>query len=159
MTRTASYLLGAAALAAFAIAAPATAAPHGVKVGILTCHVKSGWGYIIASSKGMDCNYRPNSGRADYYKGSISKFGLDIGYTDKAVIIWDVVAPSSDVRAGALAGDYAGATASATVGAGVGAHVLVGGFDKSIALQPVSVEGSTGLDVAGGIGAMTLRED
>jgi hypothetical protein len=68
-----------------------------------------------------------------------------------------VVAPSSDIRAGSLDGDYVGATASATVGVGVGANVLVGGFDKSIALQPLSVSGNEGLNVAAGIGAISLK--
>ena len=150
-------LMAAAALSALAFSAPALASPNGVKVGVLTCQVASGWGYVLGSSKDIDCNYRPNQGESDRYTGSISKFGVDIGYTDHGVIVWDVVAPTSDTRAGALEGGYAGATASATVGAGIGAHVLLGGFDKSIALQPVSVEGNTGLDVAAGIGAMRLK--
>jgi Protein of unknown function (DUF992) len=157
MTRRISLMLGAAAI--IALASPATAAPHGVKVGILTCHVHSGWGFIVGSSKDMDCSYRPNGHQEDHYEGSISKFGVDIGYTDSGTIIWDVVAPSSDVRPGALQGDYAGATASATVGAGIGANVLLGGLDKSIALQPVSVMGNTGLDIAAGVGAISLRAD
>jgi uncharacterized protein DUF992 len=73
------------------------------------------------------------------------------------VLVWAVFAPSSDVRAGALQGDYAGATASATVGVGLGANVLIGGLDKSIALQPLSVEGNRGLNVAAGIGAISLK--
>jgi hypothetical protein len=159
MTRTALLMLGATALGLLASSTPAPAAPHGVKVGILTCHVESGWGYVVGSSKRVNCSYEPDGRRSDRYTGSMSKFGVDIGYTGKGVIIWDVVAPSSDVRPGALAGDYAGATASATVGAGIGANVLLGGLDKSIALQPVSVSGDTGLDVAGGVGALTLRAD
>jgi hypothetical protein len=107
----------------------------------------------------MHCNYQPNQGEADRYDGSISKLGVDIGYSNSAVIVWDVVAPSSDIRPGALQGDYAGATAAVTVGGGVGAHVLLGGFDKSIALQPVSVEGNTGLDIAAGVGEMSLRKE
>lgn len=150
-------LMAAAALGALAFSASAFASPNGVKVGVLTCQVSSGWGYVLGSSKDIDCNYRPNQGESDHYTGSISKFGVDIGYTDHGVIVWDVVAPTSDTRAGALEGGYAGATASATVGAGIGAHVLLGGFDKSIALQPVSFEGNTGLDVAAGIGAMRLK--
>ncbi len=71
--------------------------------------------------------------------------------------MWGVVAPSSDVRPGSLAGDYAGATAGATFGVGLGAHVLIGGLDPSIALQPVSVQGNTGLNIAAGIGVITLE--
>jgi hypothetical protein len=159
MTKTTRLTLLGACLGAFVLNGAAMAAPHGVKVGILTCHVHSGWGYIVGSSKNIDCSYHPNGRREDRYSGNISKFGVDIGYTSGGTIVWDVVAPSSDIRPGALAGDYAGATASATVGAGLGAHVLVGGLDKSIALQPVSVEGNTGLNVAAGIGAISLRAD
>ena len=61
------------------------------------------------------------------------------------------------MKRGALAGAYAGATASATVGVGAGANVLVGGFNRSITLQPVSIEGNTGLNVAAGIGEITLH--
>ena len=150
-------MMTAASISVLALAGQAQAAPAGVKVGLLTCHVESGWGYIIGSSKDMHCNYQPNQGEPDRYEGTISKLGVDIGYSNSAVIVWDVVAPSSDIRSGALQGDYAGATAAVTVGGGVGAHVLLGGFDKSIALQPVSLEGNTGLDVAAGVGAMTLR--
>ena len=114
---------------------PAAAAPHGVKVGVLTCNVHSGWGYIVGSSKQMACNYHPNQGQDDRYVGSISKIGVDIGYTSGGTLVWDVVAPTSDMRPGALKGDYGGASASATVAAGVGAHVMLGGFDKSIAFS------------------------
>ena len=41
-------------------------------------------------------------------------------------------------------------------GSGVGANVLVGGSGNSISLQPVSIEGNTGLNVAGGVAEMTL---
>ncbi len=159
MSKFIRALTTAASVGALALASQAQAAPHGVKVGILTCHVESGWGYIVGSSKDMHCSYQPNHGEADRYNGSISKLGVDIGYSNSAVIVWDVVAPSSDIRPGALQGDYAGATAAVTVGGGVGAHVLLGGFDKSIALQPISVEGNTGLDIAAGVGEMRLRKE
>jgi len=150
-------MMGAAVLSIFALTAPAQAAEHGVKVGTLTCHVASGWGFIFGSSKDLHCNFRPNGRGGEHYAGSVSKFGVDIGYTDGGELIWAVFAPTSDIRAGALEGDYAGATASATVGVGLGANVLVGGLDKSIALQPLSVEGNTGLNVAAGIGAINLK--
>jgi hypothetical protein len=148
-------LLGAGLLAAALCAAPAQAG--GVKVGTLTCHVASGWGFIFGSSKDLRCNFHPNSGVGEHYIGSISKFGVDIGYTDSAVIVWAVFAPSAGPKRGALEGGYGGVTASATAGVGVGANALVGGFDRSITLQPLSIEGNTGLNVAGGIGAMSLK--
>src|SRR6202166_3809376 len=128
-----------------------------VKTGYLTCHEASGWGFIFGSSRELNCSYSSNGGRVEYYSGSVSKFGADIGYLQSAVILWAVAAPTKDLGTGALAGDYAGATASLALGVGAGANVLVGGFHKSIALQPVSVEGQNGLNVAAGIAAMSLH--
>jgi hypothetical protein len=159
MQKTIRLIMGAAALAAgaLALAGSADAAPHGVKVGTLTCNVASGWGFVFGSSKDLHCTFHPNRHTSEHYTGSVSKFGIDIGYTEGGVLVWGVFAPSSDVRAGALAGDYAGATASATIGVGLGANVLVGGLNKSFALQPLSVEGNRGLNVAAGIGEISLH--
>jgi hypothetical protein len=84
------------------------------------------------------------------------KFGVDLGYTQGGVMIWTVIAPTAVIAPGSLAGSYAGGTASATVGVGVGANALVGGSGNTIALQPLSLEGNSGLNVAGGIGAIQL---
>jgi Protein of unknown function (DUF992) len=154
--KTFTLMMSAAVISAFALTAPAQAAPHGVKVGTLTCNVASGWGFVFGSSKDLHCVFRGNTHR-DHYSGSISKFGVDIGYTEGGVLVWGVFAPTSDVGPGALEGDYGGVSASATVGVGLGANVLVGGLDKSIALQPLSVEGNRGLNVAAGIGAISLH--
>jgi hypothetical protein len=143
-------------VAALAVSTAADAAPHGVRVGDLTCNVASGWGFVFGSSKDLHCTYRGN-GHFEHYTGSISKFGVDVGYTEGGVLVWGVFAPTSDMRKGALEGDYAGASAQATVGLGLGANVLVGGLDKSIALQPISVEGTKGLNVAAGIGSISLK--
>lgn len=150
-------MIGSAALAALALASPASAATSGVKLGLLVCNVSSGWGFVFGSSKELNCNYRPNDGQVDRYVGSISKFGVDIGYTSAGVIVWEVLAPTSDIRAGALEGEYIGGTAGATVVGGVAAHALIGGLDKSITLQPLSLEGNKGLNVAAGIGQMSLK--
>ena len=137
------------------LAAPAQAA--GVQIGTVTCHVQPGIGLVLGSSKGMDCDYRAAQGFAEHYVGSVTKIGVDIGWTRGGTMVWAVFAPSSDMAPGALEGRYGGVTAGATVGVGLGANVLLGGFDKSIALQPLSVEGNTGLNIAAGIGAMNLR--
>jgi len=157
--KTFRLMLGAAiAVTGLAIATTADAAPSGIRVGELTCNVASGWGFVFGSSKDLHCTYRGTNGHHEHYTGAISKFGIDLGYTGGEVLVWGVFAPTSDMRKGALSGDYAGATAQATVGVGLGANVLVGGLDKSIALQPLSVSGSKGLNVAAGIGAISLHE-
>jgi hypothetical protein len=129
---------------------------QGVQVGTLTCNVASGFGFVFGSSRAINCTFAPPGGPPQHYVGSIDRFGVDIGYVQGGVIIWTVVAPTANVAPGSLAGTYAGATASATVGVGLGANVLVGGSGNSIALQPVSIQGTTGLNVAAGIAAMTL---
>ena len=144
----------AAAIGIAASAAPA-AAQGGVKVGTLTCNVSSGWGFVFGSSRALNCTFAA-PGRYEYYVGNIMKFGVDLGYTQGGVLIWTVVAPTANLAPGSLAGGYAGGTASATVGVGVGANALVGGSGNTVALQPLSLEGQTGLNVAAGIGAITL---
>jgi hypothetical protein len=144
------------AACAICFAGGANAAPTGVRIGTLTCNVASGWGLVFGSFRELYCTYHGN-GRSEHYVGSISKFGVDVGYQEGGVLIWGVFAPTSDMRKGALGGNYAGATASATVGIGVGANILVGGLDKSIALQPLSIEGTQGLNIAAGIGAVNLK--
>jgi hypothetical protein len=107
----------------------------------------------------MKCAYALQPGYTEYYTGSVSKFGADIGYLQSGVILWAVLAPTTNLGQGALAGNYAGATASAALGVGAGANVLLGGFNHSIALQPISIEGQNGLNVAAGIVAMALHFD
>ena len=134
----------------------AGAAGAGVKIGTLVCDVSGGIGLILGSKKSMRCTYsRASDGREEHYSGSISKFGLDIGVTTAQTMAWVVVAPG-EVGAGALSGRYVGATAEATVAVGAGANVLVGGLDNTIALQPVSVSGQTGLNVAAGVADLRL---
>src|SRR5260370_40766933 len=128
-----------------------------VKTCYFTCNEASGWGLIFGSSRDIRCSYSSNDGRVEHYSGSISKFGADIGYLKSAVVLWAVAAPTKDLKPGALEGHYGGATASLSLGVGAGANGLVGGFDQSIALQPVSVEGQNGLNVAAGVAAMTFK--
>jgi len=95
-------------------------------------------------------------GPREVYVGSISKFGLDLGATAGGEMVWAVYAPTTR-RFGALAGHYGGATAEATVGGGLGANVLIGGSDRTITLQPLSVQGQAGLNVAAGVADFELR--
>jgi Protein of unknown function (DUF992) len=152
-------ILCVAALAASVAAAQTTAqaAPENVKIGQLRCEVSAGLGMIITSSKEMSCRYVGPRGFSEHYFGTIKKFGLDIGQTNRGVLAWDVLAPTMGPRHGALAGDYAGVDASATIGAGAGANVLVGGLDRSFTLQPLSLEAQSGLALAAGVASLTLR--
>jgi uncharacterized protein DUF992 len=143
---------------ALAFAPNVTAAEKGVKAGYLRCDVAGSVSFIFGSSRDITCSYETEgTHRVDTYTGEIKKYGIDIGYQKKGVMIWAVVAPTNDVGAGALAGDYGGITADLAAGYGVGANALLGGYKNSIALQPLSVEGIEGINIAAGVVGLTLK--
>jgi len=156
MARKLAVAVSAVGFVAGALAFGTPAQAQGVKAGVLTCNVASGFGFIFGSSKSVNCNFAPPGGPAQHYVGSIDKFCVDIGYTAGGVLVWTVLAPTTSPAPGSLTGAYGGATASATAGVGVGANVLVGGSGSTISLQPLSIEGNTGLNVAAGVAALTL---
>jgi len=158
MHKPLSALAALAVVAAVALPIPASAqTANRTKVGTLSCDISGGIGLIITSKKDLTCMFTPSQpGPREVYVGSISKFGLDLGATAGGEMIWAVYAPTNR-KFGALAGHYGGATAEATVGAGVGANVLVGGSNRTITLQPVSVQGQAGLNVAAGVAGLELR--
>lgn len=146
-----------AVAAAVALPIPASAQANRTKVGTLSCDISGGIGLVITSKKDLTCMFTPSQpGPREVYVGSITRFGLDLGATAGGEMVWAVYAPSTR-KFGALAGNYGGATAEATVGAGLGANVLVGGSDRTVALQPVSVQGQAGLNVATGVADLRLR--
>ncbi len=150
--RLAAYGLG------LAIAISSAQAQSAVKAGTLSCDVSGGIGLIIGSQKTMACRFEPVAPGwvPEAYDGSIDKLGVDLGVTTGAQMVWAVFSAGSPAP-GALAGDYAGATAEATFAVGLGANVLVGGSHRTIALQPLSITGQTGLNVAAGIAVLRLR--
>ena len=127
-------------------------------VGNLTCTGGAGVGLILGSKKTYQCSFKPiDGGAAQRYSATVTKIGVDIGITGNTVIIWSVLAAGQQVQQGFLSGDYAGVAADAAIGVGGGAKVLVGGSSNSIVLQPLSVQGQTGVNLAVGVSGMTIR--
>lgn len=156
MSRLTTSIVGATALLCGYTAAPeaAVAGP----VGQLVCNVAGGAGLLITSSKALNCRYMPANGAgSQHYVGTIRKFGLDLGASGPGTLTWGVVSLGGAVGPGSLSGSYSGASASASVGAGVGANALVGGNNGGFTLQPVSVESTSGLNVAAGVSELTLE--
>ena len=146
----------AAALAMGALASPALAQPA-AQVGTLSCDVSAGVGMILMQKQTMTCLFAPtNGGPPEPYLGRIDEFGVALGAVNQGHLVWGVIAPSSGVPRGALSGTYGGIGAQATAGVGLGANVLVGGTGRAYSLQPISVEGQTGLNIAGGVTTVTL---
>jgi hypothetical protein len=136
--------------------ATAASAQDRVKVGVLQCRGATS-SFIVGSVTDLNCTFTPSAGPADNYHATLRRAGLDIGVAQQVAVAWAVFAPSRGIGRGALAGNYVGAAASATVGVGVGANALVGGSNNTIALQPVSVQGQTGLSAAAGVAGLELR--
>jgi hypothetical protein len=147
-----SALLGAALLAA---TVPAQAQDR-VQVGQLACSISAGIGLIVASQRNVSCTFNPNNGPPEAYTGTMTIIGVDVGFTTGSAMVWGVLS-GTNRYVGMLSGTYVGATAQATAVAGVGANALVGGSNRSVALQPLSVQGQVGLNAAGGIGALELH--
>ena len=162
MFQASRKLLAAAALSAAALL---PLAPHaqaqqnqGVAVGYLRCDVAGSISFIFGSTRDITCVYeRPGDKPVEHYTGVIRKYGIDIGYLKSGVIVWGVVAPTNDVATGGLAGDYGGITGTLAAGYGVGANALIGGYKSSIALQPLSVEGVKGINLAAAVVGLTLK--
>jgi hypothetical protein len=142
------------------LAAPAAAQtrPAWLQVGMLNCRLNPSIGFIIAGHQSMECRFTPSvPDPPQAYDGAINTVGLDIGFTTGGVMAWAVFAPTRGTPAGALAGEYVGVSGDVDIGVGGGANVLIGGSGRTFALQPVSVEGSVGMNVALGVSALKLR--
>jgi hypothetical protein len=129
----------------------------GVKAGVLTCKLSPSIGFIIGSQQRMSCRYTPNAPHPpETYTGTMDTIGLDIGVTAGGGLAWAVLAPTEGPPPGGLAGVYVGASGDASFGLGAGANVLVGGSARTVSLQPLSVEGEAGVNLAVGVSGLTL---
>jgi hypothetical protein len=154
MRRPTVFAFAGAMLAALVSAAHAQ---QRVQVGVLECRGGASVGFIVGSVTHLRCALRVSGMPEDHYVASIQKIGLDIGITEQTRVAWNVFSPVARLRQGDLAGTYAGVDASAAALVGVGGNVLLGGSNNSIALQPLSVEGETGVSVAAGLEQLELR--
>jgi hypothetical protein len=146
--------LALAALAAITITANAQAR---VQAGILQCRGAPTVSFVVGSVHQLDCVFQSERGPRYHYYGVVRRVGLDIGFTDQSALAWAVFAPSYWIGPGDLSGNYGGVTAGAAVGIGGNANALVGGSSNSFALQPLSLEGQTGLNIAVGVAGLELR--
>ena len=155
-----SRIIYQAILCAFMLAFAAPAFAQGqssTRIGGLTCEAAPRVGLLVGSVQHMRCTFASNAAAHCGYDGRIGRVGLDVGITGGGRLAWAVFAPTSHVGCGALRGNYVGASGSASLGVGLGANVLVGGSHRTISLQPLSVEGQLGVNLALGVSRLTLR--
>ncbi len=147
----------AAALLASITGAAAQQPVQRVQVGVLECRGAASIGFIVGSVTNLGCVFRSENMPEDRYVATIRKVGLDLGITQETALAWGVFAPVARLGPGDLSGNYAGAQGSASVGVGLGGNALFGGSANSIALQPLSVQGQIGLNIAAGLESLELR--
>ena len=152
-------LLATLALAAMLSLPAAAQTPQSwTQVGSLSCRVDPNIGFIIVGHQPMECLFTPNTQTPPQaYDGAINTVGLNVGISAGGMLGWAVFAPTTGVPAGALAGDYVGVSGDIGIGIGAGANVLLGGSDRTIALQPLSLQGSVALNVVLGVSSLKLR--
>jgi Protein of unknown function (DUF992) len=157
MLKNYSLMAALALIAMLSLPAVAQTPPSWNQTGMLTCKLNPSIGFIIAGHQSMECSFVQNAFPPEAYQGALNTVGLDVGVTAGGVLGWAVFAPTVGIPAGSLSGEYVGASGDIGLGVGVGANVLVGGSGRSIALQPVSLEGSVAVNVVLGASGLQLR--
>jgi Protein of unknown function (DUF992) len=152
-----SFMLAGAAAAMLVASFAGAQQPPMVQVGVLECRGGASIGFIVGSVTNLGCVLRVADVPDDRYVATIRKVGVDLGITQESALAWGVFAPTAQLGPGALSGNYAGAQGSASIGVGLGGNALVGGSDNSIALQPLSVQGQVGVNLAAGLESLELR--
>jgi Protein of unknown function (DUF992) len=153
-----SKIYFASLLSALAIAFAMPAQAQRARVGGLTCDTDPRVGLVLGSRQDMRCVFRSSATGAQYaYRGKIRRIGLDLGVTRGGTLFWAVFAPDSHIGRGTLKGNYVGASGNIALGVGLGANVLIGGSRRTISLQPLSVEGQIGLNLALAVASLSLR--
>ena len=160
MRKSHRLLAGIATVAGIVVAAlcatPASA-QQDFKVGVLTCKTSASLGLIVGSHQKLRCSFAAAEGAPpEFNAGYINRLGIDLGVKAGGVMSWTVLAPTNGVPHGALTGRYGGASGSASLGVGAGANVLIGGSHRAISLQPLSIEGQAGVNLALGVAGLTL---
>lgn len=151
-----SMLVVAAAAVAATLAMPATAEAQRVRAGVLTCDLAPTVGFIVGSQQQASCVFSTRRG-TERYQATITRIGLDLGVRAGGKLVWGVFASTTALPPRTLAGTYVGAAGDASIGVGAGANVLVGGSNRSVSLQPVSVEGNVGVNLALGVAGLRLQ--
>lgn len=150
-------MLGVGALALIASIATANAQQGRLQVGVLACEGGQNVGYVVGSATDLTCTFESEGRRPEPYIATIKRFGVDLGFTQQTGLAWAVYAPTNRVGRGDLAGHFGGVGANASVGVGVGGNLLVGGSNNAFSLQPLSLQGQTGLNATAGVIDVELR--
>jgi hypothetical protein len=151
-----SKLFGIAAVALVSSFAGANA-QQGVQIGVLHCDGGQNVGFVVGSVANLTCVFQGEGRRPEAYIATVHRFGVDLGFTQQTQFAWAAYGPTNQIGRGGLGGSYGGVGANASVGVGFGGNFLLGGNGNAYTLQPISLQGQTGLNVAAGIASIDLQ--
>jgi hypothetical protein len=155
--RLSTFSIAIASLVASLAGAHALPPQPQFRAGVLQCQGGQNVGFVVGSTTSLECLFQSEGRRPEPYIATVHRFGLDLGVTDQTRLSWAVNAPTDRIGRGDLAGNYGGVGANASVGVGFGGNFLVGGPQNAYALQPISVQGQTGLNVTAGVASIDLE--
>ena len=127
------------------------------QIGVLECEGGQNVGFVVGSVTSLECVFQGDGRRPEGYVATIHRFGVDLGFTQQTKFAWAAYGPTNEIGRGGLTGRYGGVGANASVGVGFGGNFLLGGNGNAYVLQPVSLQGQTGLNVAAGIADIELQ--
>jgi hypothetical protein len=129
-----------------------------IYIGSLSCNVGGSTGYVLASSKSLDCVFLNKDGtQSAQYTGTIDKVGVDIGYTKAVHTIWRVYSLGSDRGPTNLGGTYVGEQGTAAAGNQAGGNWIYGGPNAEVGMLASGIVQDAGYNLAAGIAAMTIK--
>jgi hypothetical protein len=131
--------------------------PQQTQIGVLECEGGQNVGFVVGSVTSLECVFQGEGRRPEAYVATVHRFGVDLGFTQQTKFAWAAYGPTAEIGRGGLAGRYGGVGANASVGVGFGGNFLLGGAGNSYVLQPVSLQGQTGLNVAAGVADIELQ--
>jgi hypothetical protein len=129
-----------------------------IYIGSLSCNVGGSTGYVLASTKSLDCVFLNKDGtQSAQYTGTIDKVGVDIGYTKAVHTIWRVYSLGSDRGPTNLGGTYVGEQGTAAAGNQAGGNWIYGGPNAEVGMLASGIVQDAGYNLAAGIAAMTIK--
>ncbi len=138
---------------ALATAVPAAAQPRSSE---LRCTVAGGFGFFVAGQRAANCVYYRADGIVEFYVGSSSRVGADIGPLNAQRLAFKV-RTAGPPTPGALQGDFVGAAVGVSIGEGASTEALVGGAGGGATLLPIDYPYYTGLNVTAAFGVLHLQ--
>ncbi|MGY3447995.1 DUF992 domain-containing protein [Bradyrhizobium sp. USDA 4353] len=127
-----------------------------MRVGVLECEGRRTTGKLVMSNARLRCVFRSQGRAPERYVAKVRRYGLDLGLTDETRMAWAVTAPVNDFGRSELGGRYGGVSANAAALVGFGGSFLLRDTDRATQLQPISLQGQTGMNLAAGITEVEL---